>query len=156
MLSTSLAFKKPFCSRVLKNNLEGGHMIPTNTCIHIHRHAHTHTCTYTQTHMYAYAYSHTYSLSYAHAHIHTHYTYITMSQVLESRCILNVSSHIPASSSPPKGKDPAMVYLKAYLHYAHNLVDDAYQLKVISAPFSTYSESPIIDKIWFIKLTMHS
>ena len=40
---------------------------------------------------------------------------------------LNVSSHIPASS-PPKGKNPAMVHLKVYLHYAHNLVDDAYQL----------------------------
>ena len=35
-----------------------------------------------------------------------------------------------------------MANLKVYLHYVHSLVDDAYQLKVINAPFSTYSESP--------------
>ena len=37
MLSTSLAFKKSFCSCVLKNSLEGGHMPSTHTSVHIHR-----------------------------------------------------------------------------------------------------------------------
>ena len=119
-------------------------------CTHTQARTHTYMYIHIDTHVYAYAYSHTYSLSYACARTHTHTLYIHYNAIgLESRCILNVSSHIPASSSPSKGKDPAIVYLKVYLNYAHNLADDAYQLKVISAPFSTYNESPIIHKIWF-------